>query len=83
MGLQAVIALLASFVAKTGGTLKFDPHEVMATDEHVVALVKISARRDGRQFSNNGVNVYHVKEGKLTEAWIFSFDPQVSADLFA
>ncbi len=83
VGLQAVLALLASGVARTDGTLKVEPHEVMATDDHVVALVKISATRDGRQFSYNGVNVYHVKDGKLTEAWLFNFDPQVSADLFA
>ena len=83
VGLQAVLDFLAQGVVKTGGTLKVEPHEVMATDDHVVALVKISATRDGRQFSYNGVNVYHVKDGKLTEAWLFNFDPQVSAELFA
>lgn len=83
VGLQAFAGLLMSLVAKTGGTLKVEPHDVMATDDHIVALVRVSATRDGKQFDFNQVNVYHARDGKLTEEWTVSLDPEAAEELFA
>jgi ketosteroid isomerase-like protein len=46
-----------------------DIHDVVANDEHVVGLYKVTAKGGGREASWNHVNVYHVRDGKIVEFW--------------
>lgn len=39
---------------RAGGALRLDVHDVLANDEHVVALVKVTAEREGKRLSDNG-----------------------------
>jgi uncharacterized protein len=68
-GTQEVFNLFGSFAQLTGGTLRIELHDVLANDEHAVALQKVTGEREGRTLDDNGVGVYHVREGKVTEAW--------------
>ena len=58
-----------------------DVHDVLATGEHVVALLRTTASREGRELSMNRANIYHVRDGKITEAWLLTTD-QRAADEF-
>ena len=69
-----------SIVEMMGGigseaTVENQPHAVLADDDHVVVLNTTSQSRGGRSFSGNGVFVFHVNDGKVTEAWSVSADP--------
>jgi len=77
-GTQEVFNLFGSFAQLTGGTLRIELHDVLANDEHAVALQKVTGEREGRTVDDNGVGVYHVREGKVTEAW---FHPGDAYDL--
>jgi ketosteroid isomerase-like protein len=77
-GTQEVFNLFGSFAQLTGGTLRIELHDVLANDEHAVALQKVTGEREGRTLDDNGVGVYHVREGKVTEAW---FHPGDAYDL--
>ena len=58
----------------TGGTLGYEVHDVLANDDHVVSLLLNKGERDGKTHEWKSVSVYHMKDGKITEAWDFNED---------
>jgi ketosteroid isomerase-like protein len=73
-GRDAVFAMFAQIAQLTGGTYRVDLHDVLANDEHGVALTRETASRQGRQLDWLGIVVYHIRDGKVTEAWDFIYD---------
>ncbi len=69
----------ASFDAEISGEL----HDVVANDEHVLAMLKVHAERKGRSLDYAIIEVYHVRDGKCTERWAFSDDTAAIIDFFA
>jgi ketosteroid isomerase-like protein len=53
-----------------GGGMELDLHDIMATDDHTVVLgtAHLTAP-DGDSIKYNFVNVFHIKDGKVTDAW--------------
>jgi ketosteroid isomerase-like protein len=80
-GKSEVFGFFAQLAKQTGGTFRVDVHDVLANDEHVVALVKLTAEREGKTLSDNGAQVYHVRGGRVTESWFHPAD-QYSGDQF-
>jgi uncharacterized protein len=76
-GKQEVFELFGKFVQLTGGTFKVELHDVLANDEHAIALQTATGEREGKTLNDNGVGVYHVKDGKVTESWLHPGDPYV------
>jgi ketosteroid isomerase-like protein len=46
-------------------------HDVLANDEHAVALVSWWVRRAGKELAGREVGIYHVRDGRITEAWFY------------
>jgi ketosteroid isomerase-like protein len=65
----------------TNGTLRWELHDVLANDDHTVALHITRAERKGRSLADRVVYVFHVRDGQIREAW-FSGDPRVQADFY-
>jgi ketosteroid isomerase-like protein len=76
-GAEQVLQALARLAELTGGTFSFEVHDVVANDEHAVALYIPRAERAGKQWTDNSVAVYHIRDGKISEIWI------QPADLYA
>ena len=49
-------------------------HDVLANDDHTIALVDATATRDGKTLSYRTAEIYHVRDGKIIERWAFSDD---------
>jgi ketosteroid isomerase-like protein len=49
-------------------------HDVLASDHHAVVLARERFARDGRVVDANRVLVYHIRDEKLAEAWIYDED---------
>jgi hypothetical protein len=81
-GADGVLGLFGKLFELTDGTFKATLHDVLATDDHVVALGKIDAQRKGMTAPHDFVHVCHVKEGKLSECWIVNVDPYGVDDFF-
>ena len=64
-------------------TITAELHDVTASDDHVVALVKAHATRGGQSLDYNTAEIFHVKDGKVTERWAFSDDTARIVDFFA
>jgi hypothetical protein len=78
-GKEAVFGLFARIAQETD-TYQQEIHAILADDEHAVALVKTTAARGGRDLQYDGVFVFHVADGKMTEAWFTPVDyPAVNA----
>ncbi len=82
-GRDAVFAFFAKVTQLSGGTFKIELHDVLANDEHAVALTRGTASRQGRQLNSLDTAVYHMRNGKVTEAWSFAQDQRVTDEFWS
>jgi ketosteroid isomerase-like protein len=76
-------AMSASMGGDRGFEITVDLHDVTASDDHVVALVKAHAVREGQTLDYDTAEIFHVKDGKVTERWAFSDDTARITEFFA
>jgi ketosteroid isomerase-like protein len=81
VGKEQIFGFFGKLQELSQGTSKVEVHDLLADDEHGVAIVTESATRDGRNFEGRTVHVLHLSGGKVTEFWDAHID-QASADEF-
>jgi ketosteroid isomerase-like protein len=59
-----------------------DVHDVVANDEHAVALVNATGTRNGKTLKYRTAEILHMRDGKITERWAFSDDPEAIKRFF-
>ena len=67
----------------SGGTISIELHDVLANDDHVVALTTVRAQREGKRLQDNTVQTFHIKDGKATEVWSNPSDLYASDDFWS
>lgn len=82
-GRDQLFSVFAKGDELTEGTFERELHDVTASDDHIVILVSIRAQRDSKHITWNGANVWHVRDGKLTEVWLLSDDQAATDQAFA
>jgi uncharacterized protein len=80
MGVQALGERYAAGAADF--TITSTMHDVVANDEHVVALVNAEADRNGRHLSYRTAEIFHVRDGRITARWTFSDDTAAINEFF-
>ena len=80
-GRHGVLAFLARAAHVTGGTLALELRDVAAGREHVLALARYTASRDGKQLDNRLCHVLRLEGGRIAESWFFTGD-QDAVDAF-
>lgn len=80
-GKDEILGVLAEFVSRSNGTFKAEVHDILASNEHVVVLSNVTAEREGKKLDVQGVEVFHVKDGKIAEAYFTGMDTY-STDAF-
>jgi ketosteroid isomerase-like protein len=68
-GPEQVLQMFARLFELTGGTFSAELHDVLANDEHAVALATVRAERAGKQLTDLAVQTYHIRDGKTCEVW--------------
>ena len=64
-------------------TITAELHDVTASDDHVVALVKAHATRGDKTLDYNTAEIFHLDdEGKVSERWAFSDDTARIVEFF-
>jgi hypothetical protein len=71
-GKQALIERFSNM--PEGATIKTETHDVVANDEHAIQLVTATATLGGKELVYRTAEIYHVRDGKITERWAFSDD---------
>ena len=82
-GRDQVFGLFGRLAEETGGTFRLDVHDILANDDHTVVLANLSASRGGKAVEVPVVNVTHNRDGKITEFWAATTDPQAGLDFWA
>ncbi len=76
-GRSAAMQRLAQ-MREAGISTGFDVHDVVANDEHAIALVHLHLEvADGRRYDQPQVQVAHVREGRIVEFWTMNQDQAV------
>lgn len=57
-------------------------HDVLGNDEHVCALSIMGARRDGVDVQTRVVSVFHYRDGRQVERWLYPEDPDAWNAIF-
>jgi uncharacterized protein len=81
-GVAEVLGIFGRLFELSGGTLRIELHDVVANDQHAVALFSTRAEREGRQLDGDEVLICHPgPDGRLAEIWTQPGD-QYAADEF-
>jgi len=76
-GRAAVLGRLAQ-MREAGISTRFDVHDVVANEEHAVALVHLHLEvADGRRYDQPQVAVAHFRDGRIAEFWTMNQDQAV------
>jgi ketosteroid isomerase-like protein len=81
-GIDEVLGLFMRLVEATGGTFRPEPHDILANDEHGVALITLTAERNGKAITDKETHVVHFRDGKVAESWIQLGDAYLELDPF-
>ena len=79
-GKQAVLERFTGMPEGAGITT--ETHDVLANDEHLIQLVTATATMGDKQLVYRTAEIYHVRDGKVTERWAFSDDTGRINDFF-
>jgi ketosteroid isomerase-like protein len=80
-GRDAVVERL-SFVSDFD--VSIDLHDVTTSDDHLIALLGVTATRGDETFTYRTAEIQHLNDaGEITERWSFSDDTQAILDFFS
>jgi len=83
-GVAQVMGLLGKMSELSGGTIRHELHDVLASNDHTVVLATVSAHRAGKQLQDNVVHVIHGSgDGQATEIWTTHSDPAAEAEFWS
>lgn len=64
-------------------TITGKTHDIIASDDHAVVLAEATATRGGHTLTYRVAEIYHIRDGKITERWAFSDDTAAIVSFFA
>jgi len=73
-GKQALIERFSGM--PEGASIKTETHDVVANDEHAIQLVTATATMGDQELVYRTAEIYHMRDGKITERWAFSDDTE-------
>jgi ketosteroid isomerase-like protein len=77
-------ALAARYgAAIPGWEITAELHDIVANDDHAIALVTATAGMGGRSFTYRTAEIYHIRDGKIAARWAFSDDTAAINEFFA
>ena len=82
-GIDGAVSLPRLLLERSGGTFRFQVHDVAATDTHAIGLLRIAGEREGRSVDMPVAHVFHVRDGKLAELWIHPLDQHAIDEFWA
>ncbi len=82
-GRDAIFAFFGQLAVLSNGTFKVETHDILADDEHGVGLSNSTGSREGKELNIKEIQVFHLKDGKVTEAWSFPEDTRASDEFWS
>ena len=63
--------------------ISYEIHDVVANDDHAIALGTATATRGERTLEYRTAEVFHIRDGRAVERWAFSDDTAAIVAFFA
>ena len=82
-GRDAVFAHMMEFFTLVDFSMKIDVHDIAATDDHAMSLVRVSIDYQGRHLDFDEAHIWHIRDGLTVEMWGVPKDPYEVDDFFA
>jgi ketosteroid isomerase-like protein len=73
-GVDEVLGFFGKIIGMFDAPPQLELHDVLANDEHAVALIKSTSKKGGKSRTSEAVHLFHVKDGKATEFWDHPLD---------
>ncbi len=64
-------------------SITYELHDVVANDDHAIALGSATATRGGVTLTYRTAEIFHMRDGRATERWAFSDDTAAIIAFFA
>jgi ketosteroid isomerase-like protein len=80
---KAAVAARWAGMADAGGSFSVEVHDVVANDDHAITLVTATVSMGDQTFTYRTAEIYHMRDGKVTERWAFSDDTAAINAFFA
>ena len=77
------VAELAASAQTVDYEIDYEIHDIVGGPDHVIALMEATGKRGGRTLDYRVAEIYHFKDGKISERWAFSDDTAAIAAFFA
>lgn len=82
-GREEVFGFFKKVSELTGGTFKIEDHDFLGTDDHAVALFKMTGDRGGKTLDANFCEVVHCRNGQIVEDWGSAYDQYAFDDFWS
>lgn len=66
-GMTEAVTMIARLTAWTGGTTRVTMHDILANEQHGVMMYNVRATHAGKSISYDYLDIYHFREGKISE----------------
>jgi len=74
-GVGPVLTFLAGNFERSRDSLRVELHDIVASDEHGIAMVRLTASLPGRSLDDRTVFVAHFRDDKISEVFAYAEDP--------
>jgi ketosteroid isomerase-like protein len=64
-------------------TIMYELHDVIANDDHAIALGTATATRGGKTLEYRTAEIFHIRDGRAVERWAFSDNTAAIVAFFA
>ncbi|MEO8456892.1 MAG: nuclear transport factor 2 family protein [Chloroflexota bacterium] len=81
-GIDAALGLLSRIFQWNGGSTRIRLHDVLANEQHGVLLYTVTARHGDRTIRYKYMDLYHFRDGQISEVWGVAADDARAFDEF-
>jgi ketosteroid isomerase-like protein len=83
-GRDEVLAMFGRIFQETGVQMAgMNIHDILANDDHVAVLHESTITRGDRTGTFQYADIYHVRDGKVTEHWHLAVDPKANEEFLS
>jgi ketosteroid isomerase-like protein len=82
-GRHAVLAAMREFERLSEGTLQTEVHDILVSGEHAAALLRATGSRGGKRYDSMEIDVFQIKDGKITKFWSLAEDQRLTDEFWS
>lgn len=82
-GVDEVLGMFGRVLQFTGGVPRNTYHDFLANDDHAIAWGTRTGEANGKKLNVRFVHIQRIRDGKITESWMFTDDQYAVDDFYS